>query len=480
MNVNALHQPPVRRSRDRELGQSLVLLPIVLVALLGMCALVIDLGNVYYCYEQLLSATQAAALAGADALSTDTVAGVQTLATQYSAAASQDYNSHPNLTNVQMVSGYPQVKCLTTTGITCFSASGGNAVVVQESATVNTLFARVFGVNTVPISVTATAGAKGGSLNPYNVVLVLDTTASMNAADSYCGGVTQEQCALGGLQTLLKTLSPCASSGCGSFTNGVAQYPVDQVALMAFPGLTPSETSTLSSPPVQAPTATKDYTCPTANPSITSYNNNPGYLILPFQSNYRTADTNKTLNASSDVVIAAGGSSSPGCQGVQAPGGEGTFYAGAINAAQSYLTANSSPNIKNVMSLLSDGDANATGSDMNGKATTYPPTNDCHQAITSAANAKTAGTLIYSVSYGSETTGCNTDTGSNAITPCQTMFDIASTPQSTYFFSQIKSTSGTTVCAGARSVAGLSSLNTIFTAIGNDLSGSRLIPNGTT
>ncbi len=64
---------------------------------------------------------------------------------------------------------------------------------------------------------------------------------------------------------------------------------------MTFPGLTPAETTTLTNPPIPAPTASAEYTCPPGNSSVTQYNNNPGYLILPFQSDYRISD-NSGLN----------------------------------------------------------------------------------------------------------------------------------------------------------------------------------------
>ena len=79
-----------RPGRDHQRGQSLVLIPLMLMVLLGMGALVIDLGNVYYCYEQLQAATQAAALAGANALYTNTAAVAAQTATQYSAAGVGD------------------------------------------------------------------------------------------------------------------------------------------------------------------------------------------------------------------------------------------------------------------------------------------------------------------------------------------------------------------------------------------------------
>jgi hypothetical protein len=233
-----------------------------------------------------------------------------------------------------------------------------------------------------------------------------------------------------------------------------------------------------------------DYNCLGANPSITSYNNNPAYLVLPLQSDYRTVDTKAALNASSDIVIAAGGGS---CQGVQAPGGQGTFYAGAITAAQNYLTnltTNPRANtVQNVMILLSDGDATATATKgmvgtvpVAATGVPYPAMNECNQAVSAATAAKNAGILIYSVSYGSETTGCNTVPETPALTPCQTMQDIASLPNGTpgntpsqYFFSQATS-GGAVVCAGARPS---SSLSQAFQEIAGDLTTARLIPNGT-
>jgi len=464
----------VRSRRDGQSGQALVLMVLTIVGLLSTAAFVIDIGALYLSHQQLVAATDAAALAGGAAIPNGNATSV---ATQYS-AASGDLNNYPNL---QSVSVTPTLKCLTSTGLglpPCSvygSQTAANAIQVTETATVSTFFAKIFGVRSVTLAATATASAKGGSGSAYSVMLVLDTTASMNTVDNYCNKLTQEQCALGGIRTLLGELDPCSVSlsSCPAASSGNVASPVDEVGLMVFPGLTPSQTSTLDNPPIQAPTASKDYTCPTSNPSTTPYNNNPGYLILPFQSDYRTSDTATALNTASNIVTAAGGGS---CQGVQAPGGEGTFYAGAITAAQQYLVANSRANVKNVMVLLSDGDATASSNQMRGNATSYPASQECSQAVTAATNAKNAGIFIYSVSYGSETTGCTTDTNPT-ITPCQTMADIASTPLSTYFFSNANSQTGTTVCSGGRPNSGLTS---VFQQIAADLTVARLIPNGTT
>jgi len=178
-------------------------------------------------------------------------------------------------------------------------------------------------------------------------------------------------------------------------------------------------------------------------------------------------------------VAAAGGKS--GCTGLQAIGGVGTYYAQVIYAAQAYLVAEQSlyPNSKNVLIMLSDGNANATSAHMPGASTTsgvYPSTlQQCHQAITAAQTAASAGTRVYAVAYGAEASGCTTDT-SPAITPCETMQGIASSPA--YFFSDYTATGGDSSCISASQP--VTGLNQIFTAIVTDLSEVKLIPNNTT
>jgi len=345
------------------------------------------------------------------------------------------------------------------------------------------------------------------------VEVILDTTASMNDTDtdSQCNA-SRISCALQGVQILLSTLSPCAAglTSCGSVsTSSVAvpapatgnetaynvPNPVDEVGLMVFPGLTTSTEEVAD-----------DLTCPPTNPAITSYNGffdyhnctgsgdpaacctgsgsgtcnstvtPPVYEIVPLSSNYRTSDTS-AVNTAANVVIAGGGGSN--C-GVAAPGGEGTFYAGVIDAAQANLVANTRPNTKNVIILISDGAANATSSKGMEYPTTkpswaYPLANQCQQAVTRAQAAAAAGTIIYSVAYGAEagTSQCN-DT-SPTMTPCETMQGIASAPQN--FFSDYTAKGSDSSCISASSPT--SNLNQIFTQIAQDLTISRLIPNNT-
>jgi hypothetical protein len=132
-----------------------------------------------------------------------------------------------------------------------------------------------------------------------------------------------------------------------------------------------------------------------------------------------------------------------------------------------------------VIILISDGDAGTTTSGaLPGASTTsgaYPSTKQqCHQAITAAQVAATAGTRVYTVAYGAEASGCVTD--SPSITPCQTMHDMASAAQ--YFYSDYTATGGSGSCVSASQST--TNLNQIFTDIAGSFTVPRLIPNATT
>ena len=192
--MNARGNSFVRPLRDGQRGQALVLMAFLLVVLLSAAALVIDIGDLYYSYQELQSATSAAAMAGGSAITDGT--GVST-AYEYSgdanSPANASYNIHSNL-NITGVT--PTLGCISTTtyatlGLPPCIAYGtqlaANAIQVTETAKVPTYFAKIFGVPSVNISATATAIAKGGQAKPYHIMMVLDTTASMGmGTDSSC------------------------------------------------------------------------------------------------------------------------------------------------------------------------------------------------------------------------------------------------------------------------------------------------------
>jgi hypothetical protein len=198
------------------------------------------------------------------------------------------------------------------------------------------------------------------------------------------------------------------------------------------------------------------------------------------------------------MVVGAGKKNGNNCAGMSDPGGDGTYYAGAIYAAQSALIAqynseggaNAVPIPQNIMIILSDGEANANASKMNSSSNaawntsgTYPSAIDqCQQAVAAADYAKGQGTTVYSIAYGSESSGCTTDSTNMApinqanITPCQVMSEIASGPA--YFYSDYNQSGSSSTCLSPGT--SVTSLDDIFTAIINDLLVVRLIPNGTT
>jgi hypothetical protein len=352
-------------------------------------------------------------------------------------------------------------------------------------------------------------------------------------------------------------LDPCSTDD--SSCSGSPHY-VDDVALFTFPPPTPS-------------TVSDDYTCPTHNPSIVPYtfpNVTPGasqnlimpstygtYEVIPFSNNYKANDAAQTLDISSDLAKAVGYSGT-GCSGLAAPGGDGTYYAQAIYAAQAALVAQqvANPGSTNVLIILSDGDANACATDgntaaggcstraqivasncsapgasgcnnttnlpLNGTGTsstfpnatingsavgyqsyTYPSElGQCGQAVQAASAATTAGTLVFTIGFESETSnGCATDQtftaavpsvttlqawpkltgaseawpggGSYPKQPCTALGAMASNANTFY-------SDDASGCAATGKNADYTSLAQIFQAIFTTLTSPRLIPVGTT
>jgi Flp pilus assembly protein TadG len=122
-----------------EKGQSMVLTLVFLTVLLGMAALVLDVGSWYRAHRAAQSAADASALAGAQALP-DT-ATATSLANQYSAKNSPSGSTSPQIT---------------------FSQQGGfetDTIKVKLTRPSPGFFAKLFGIQTVTVSGDATARA---------------------------------------------------------------------------------------------------------------------------------------------------------------------------------------------------------------------------------------------------------------------------------------------------------------------------------
>ena len=356
-----------RRFLKSQRGQAAVVIMVTASTMMALAAASVETGHVYYAYQQLVASTNAAVLAGAAQMPNTTSA--TTYVTKYS-SASGGYNATPMLPNAVAT---PSFLCLSTVSNTlnvpCQTSTGGtggyNALSVTQTATVPLWFGGLVGMKQMNLSYTAEAAMAGGSNSPWNIAIIQDTTSSMNDSDGgdQCSG-TRITCSLVGIQALLNDLYPC---GLGQTCTTSTTY-VDSVSLFVFPAVTGA-------------TASEDSTCPTINPTIVAYTfpDPPSNTTLPtadtyevvsFANNYKTTDSATTLNQAAPIVIAAGDSGQSNCTGIQAPGGEGTYYAQVIYAAQAALLVQqaANPGSQNAIIILTDGDATACASNANTSA----------------------------------------------------------------------------------------------------------------
>jgi Putative Flp pilus-assembly TadE/G-like len=482
----------------RQDGQVLVLVAVFLVVLIGCAALVFDVGRVYVAQQQLNAAVNSAALAAGQNLPNAT--GAYSAAVSYSGApgaknafggsgvtaASPNVTfecaSHaPNYTSGTCPADTSNVSCRPT-GAQAPTPSGAttcNAIKVSETATVQNTFGSLFFPN-FTISASTTAAARGGLVHPLHVEVILDTTGSMSSGCS--GTVTgiaspkRIDCAKAGVRALLQALWPCASSlaSCGATTSNSPQLganvtnPVDEVGLMVFPPNTvssPASTNLNKEVDCNSNTNLTTTPYPTYTPytypsAIPAGDVQIGYQAVALSSDYRPSVANTTLNwgtlatpatpATSNLVQAVDwgqctGSTAPAgtYYGLKDVGGQGSALAGSITEAQQLLNVNAKVGVTNAIIVVSDGQLDSQ-------------TNPCAAAISAAAQAKAAGTVVYSIAYGADSTRCGDAT--NPPTSLAAMTSIASSSQT---FFNAPATSGLTAA---------------FQQVAVDLTDSRLIP----
>ncbi|MGO9936910.1 MAG: pilus assembly protein TadG-related protein [Terracidiphilus sp.] len=498
--MNQLRNLLLPRLIKDESGQVLPWMALLMVLFLGMAGLTIDLGRAYVCYRELQASSDAAALAGAQAMtpSAATVASVTSAACTFSSNTTAGTNCPVGLNttpNMGTVTTTPTLHCVSTGSIVSVACAnvpvGNNVIQVAQTATIKTYFIQAlaaFGVKSatsLTLNATSTAGVTGTS-PPINMAIVIDTTASMNDTDGdkYCGH-TELYCALQGVQSLLTALTPCTA---GSSAKAGCLGAYDSVSLFTFPN-------------IEADTASDDTTCNTPNPTIGSYSYVPipsttntsytapsstsktlTYQVTTYEDDYSATDgANGGLATSSPLAIAAGANTTKNCGGLQAPGGVETYIAGAMYQAMTSLQAQAAanPNSVNALVLLTDGGANSGsfGSGFSKTSGTYPSTIDqCQQTVAAGQYATKLGIKVYTVAYGAttSTSGCTTDTGKNAISPCTELEETASSPED--FFSDATATESKGQCVSADN-SGLAGLPAIFQKITLDFLKSRLVPN---
>jgi hypothetical protein len=492
--MNAIGKSNLRRSLNDETGQVLPWMALLMVLFLGMAGLTVDLGRAWVCYRELQASTDAAALAGAYAmtLSGATTSSVTNEACLFSSSTIGAAQSHCSVAgtngtpNLPVVSVTPSLKCVSGVAyvaVPCSAAAlGDNVIQVTQTATIPTYFIQglaAFGIKTArSLTLNATSSATlSGTTPPVAVAILIDTTASMNTYDPGCSD-TSIHCALQGVQTLLEQVPTCAETDPTTGACTVHNY----VGLFTFPNVQASSVSADTTCSGGGNPNVVDYSWPAAPSSTPSSwdswtpptGNQPTYEIAGFTDSFNTGTGSASkLSSSSPVVIATGAG---GCNGLQAKGGVQTYYAGAINEAQTALMAqvNGDASIQKIMIILSDGAANS-GSIASPASSGYgSEVDECSQAIAAAANASALGTKVYTIAYSSEATGCTTDTSGTYknIAPCQTMQYMATgylQGDHSNFYSD----------AGSASVCGTTgaALPTIFSNIVTNFSQGRLIPN---
>lgn len=432
-------KPAWRRLIADSSGASAAIFALSTTVTVGMMAFVIDVGNMMASRRELQAATDSAALAGAAAIGTGQYAAV---AAQYG-ATDGSLNESSSFTATGPA-GFPQARRLTSVGVSCSNSDGANAVVVRHNAEVPMIFGRIIGLNRWRISATATAGLAGGTALPIEVMVVLDVTNSMNQPNNSCSvaGSSRLTCALAGARAMVSGMSPSTQ----------------RVGLMAFPGA------------ANAAEARKNYDCSASSPSTVRYSANPVYQVVALSDDYRAGDNADGLNTASDFAKAVKGGEANCQQGMSAPGGYGTFYADAINAAQGALERDGRADVQRVIVLLSDGDANASAANM----TASKRRQQCQQAVAAANTAAAAGTWVYSVAYGASTSAsgsCATDT--TPVSACATMASIASEPSRFY----VGNNGGGSGCSSNANSA--SDLVEVFRSIARSFKKSRLLPDNT-
>jgi hypothetical protein len=344
------------RRLAREEGQVLPLLGAgLLVVMLGFAALVVDLGRVYLVKRQLQATADIAALAASDALPTVTTA--VDVAAQY---GPDGKNAIAGVDAKQKVTPF----CLRSVSY-CYGNDPGtappptdpnaqaNGVVVEESATVPTTFAKLFGFDTIDVSAKATACALCGT-PPLDIALVIDRTGSMedNMADLRSG-----------LTAFAQALDPA----------------LDWVTLLVLPPLA-------GGGPCSTPSGTVLY--PAGSDST--------YTVTRLSHDYLNAD--KSINFNSTIV------QDIGC--LQAGGA--THYKQALVQAYDELQNHGSgrKGVQKVVIFESDGAANTVptsylnSSSFPASGHTDDVLRPCGSALDYANNVlKPAGILVYTVSY---------------------------------------------------------------------------------
>ena len=320
-----------------------------MVVFIAVVGLVVDVGRLYVAQRQLQIAADAAALAGAQSLPNGTAA--RTVACTYSATdhgggscdgATMGTDAKNAVGSLPGVETATTLECLSATsaGAGCVTgdgcdtnplppsyASGGgcNAIKVTETIQLPTTFMRVLGINSMPITVSSTAGAAGGTPHPLDIQMVVDTSGSMR---DHCAakvpGIpststlpTKLDCANAGVRALLQNLLPCSQTqlACqGDPANPLNVFnPIDRVGLMIFPAMKIAPSSgSLARDPNNVVTSETNCADDVTSSNLTYSTTSSTNQVVPLSGDYRTSDTATSLNPNSSLSQAVWWKNCPG------------------------------------------------------------------------------------------------------------------------------------------------------------------------
>lgn len=393
------------KARD-ESGQVLALATILMVVLIALTGFAIDVGHAYLVQRQLQAATDAAALAGALELPDSTLAR----------QAAEEYGPEPAKRNALGSNDNATIdihtKCVTSVPTGCTATNGEvNAISVDSTSNVRTVFAKIVGFDSFTVKARATA-CSPCSVKPLDIMLVLDRTGSMCQVTNpaYPGTIPGTNPPRPEPQIIpdpkVSQIDPATDKpygnpkGCTDLTNakdGIRTFLSQMNPQFHHVGLAVL-------PPV-ADASTQAGRC--AAP--TGYSTDAAYTLVGLSSDYASVRGN--LNSGSSLMQTLDCLPSHGS----------TSYAGAITSAQDALTRGRT-GVQKVLVFLSDGAANTGG------------TNPCAQGIQAARTATAAGTTVYAIGYDLNGAGTDYEQCSDAttITSYAAMQSIASAPDTFY------------------------------------------------
>jgi Putative Flp pilus-assembly TadE/G-like/von Willebrand factor type A domain len=401
--------PGFARTPRAESGQVIVVFMLFLVVLLGMAAFVIDIGYAYYTKRQMQAQVDAAALAGSQELPNPDMA--EAVAYAYGGSAGQK-NAKANVPGVETK--------VRTSCVEVAPCNPVNAVIVEQTAAVDTKFAGILGFDTFTVRARAIACSPCGA-RPLDILLVLDVTGSMcqDHWGTFQSGCPDLRAAKQGLKDFIAFMDPS----------------IDAIGLAVFPP--PTSVSRRCSLPRQS-----------------NYDSRSSpYVVVPLAQDYKVGNQ---LNTSSDLVKTV--------ECLQA--NDTTSFATALEHAQAELDRSGREDAQDVIVFFSDGAANY-GPSYYGNSSRYR-TRPCSQAVSSAAGIKGKGTIVYAIGYDLDAQNgganvCKSYTGAlerPSISAYQTLEQIAGAPERFH------------------NTPDPDDLKGIYTQIASDISGSRLLDDG--